>query len=154
MPQLVKGGKYVYGWTNVAEDGRIRIPPEAFAEYKLAGCDRVILMSGSKRSGGFGLTTVDRLKDSAIGQVLEELPELTSYSIPDGVPRKKNSRVFCWANLSSDGCFKVRQDTLKLYGIEPGQKLLVVRGSGLALGFLARGPIVGEAQKHRGLKTH
>jgi hypothetical protein len=37
---------------------------------------------------------------------------------------------------------------LKLYGIEPGDDLLVIRGSGLALGFAVRGPIVEEARNH------
>jgi hypothetical protein len=32
MPQLVKGGKYVYGWTTINTDGRIRMPDEAFDE--------------------------------------------------------------------------------------------------------------------------
>jgi hypothetical protein len=38
-------------------------------------------------------------------------------------------------------------------GIPAGARLLVYRGSGLALGFLAQGPIYMEAQKHQGLQT-
>ncbi|MBD3285616.1 hypothetical protein GF359_04095, partial [candidate division WOR-3 bacterium] len=139
MPQLVKGGKYVFGWSQVTEEGRIMIPPEAFAEYKLEGCGKVILMSGSRRSGGFGLTTVDRIKDTPIGQVLDELPELASCSIPEGEPLSKKSRTYCWIRLTSEGRFTVPPDTLRIYGIEPGQKVLVARGSGLVLGFPARG---------------
>jgi hypothetical protein len=33
-------------------------------------------------------------------------------------------------------------------GIQSGERLLVVRGSGLALGFLQRGPIYEEASRH------
>lgn len=33
MPQLVKGGKYIFGWAVVQNDGRIKIPDEAFTEY-------------------------------------------------------------------------------------------------------------------------
>ncbi|MBN2379974.1 hypothetical protein JXM67_09265 [candidate division WOR-3 bacterium] len=153
MPQLVKGGKHVFGWSQVSKDGRICIPPEAYAEYNLSGCDKVILMSGSERSGGFGLTTVDRLKDSAIGQVLEELPEVASYRISEGDSLRKGERIYCWISLDSEGRFTVRQDTLRAYGIEPGQKVLVARGSGLALGFLARGPIFEEAEKHSELEV-
>jgi hypothetical protein len=153
MPQLVKGAKHVFGWSKVSKDGRIRIPPEAFAEYKLAGSEMVILMSGSKRSGGFGLTTVDKLRNSDIGRILEEFPQLASYSIPEGEPLSKGSRTYCWIRLSSEGRFTVPPDTLRVYGIEPGQKVLVARGSGLALGFPSRGPIIEEAKKHPELEV-
>ncbi len=36
----------------------------------------------------------------------------------------------------------------KTLAIQPGERLLVVRGSGLALGFLQQGPIYEEAQHH------
>lgn len=129
MPQLVKGGKHVFGWSQVSEDGGIRIPPEAFGEYKLTGCDKAICMSGSKRSGGFGLTTVEKLRNSEIGRIIDGLPDLAFYSIPEGEPVRKGSRIYCWINLSPEGYFTVPQDTLKLYGVEPGQRLLVARGS-------------------------
>jgi hypothetical protein len=33
MPQLVKGGKYVFGWSIVRENNMVKIPAEAFREY-------------------------------------------------------------------------------------------------------------------------
>ena len=33
-------------------------------------------------------------------------------------------------------------------GFQPGERVLVVRGSGLALGFIQRGPIYEEALRH------
>ncbi len=36
MPQLVKGGKYVYGWSKVSTKGKIAIPDKAKEEYNLA----------------------------------------------------------------------------------------------------------------------
>ena len=54
MPQLARGGKYVYGWCKVSDGGRIAIPAEAMDDYGLKEHDKVILMSGSRRSGGFG----------------------------------------------------------------------------------------------------
>jgi hypothetical protein len=38
-------------------------------------------------------------------------------------------------------------------GVSPGQRLLVVRGSGHALGFVARGPIYEEALAHPELRV-
>jgi len=34
MPQLVKGGKYVFGWSIISEYGGILIPEEALHEYQ------------------------------------------------------------------------------------------------------------------------
>ena len=33
MPRLVKGGKYVYGWSEVGSGGKVAVPDEALAEY-------------------------------------------------------------------------------------------------------------------------
>jgi len=38
-------------------------------------------------------------------------------------------------------------------GVRPGDRLLAVRGSGYALGLLARGPIYKEATQHPELET-
>ena len=54
MPQLVKGGKYIFGWAKIGNNGEIRIPPEAYHEYDLKKDKNSILFSGSKTSGGFG----------------------------------------------------------------------------------------------------
>ncbi len=37
--------------------------------------------------------------------------------------------------------------------IKMGDKLLVIRGSGLAVGFAVKGPIVKVAQKHKEIKV-
>lgn len=56
MPQLVKGGKYVFGWSKVNDEGKIVIPSKAFIEYHFKAGEKIILLSGSRTSGGFGLT--------------------------------------------------------------------------------------------------
>ncbi|MFZ5916492.1 MAG: hypothetical protein ACOYZ7_06145 [Chloroflexota bacterium] len=33
MPQLVKGGKWVYGWVVVGPEWELTVPPEAWAAY-------------------------------------------------------------------------------------------------------------------------
>ncbi|MBA7631381.1 hypothetical protein ES703_38912 [subsurface metagenome] len=35
MPHLVKGGKYVFGWFKVGNEGKVKIPPEAYKEYNI-----------------------------------------------------------------------------------------------------------------------
>ena len=41
MPQLVKGGKYVFGWSVIGEDGGVVIPGEAVLEYGFEPGDTV-----------------------------------------------------------------------------------------------------------------
>ena len=38
MPQLERGGKYVFGWSQVSENGVIVIPGEAVGEYGHGSC--------------------------------------------------------------------------------------------------------------------
>jgi len=45
MPQLVKGGKYIFGWSCVHPDGRIMSPPEAREEYCFEPGGKLIVMS-------------------------------------------------------------------------------------------------------------
>ena len=55
MPQLVKGGKWVFGWVLVGVRRELAIPPAAWDEYGFQIGDEVTFIAGSRRSGGFGL---------------------------------------------------------------------------------------------------
>jgi bifunctional DNA-binding transcriptional regulator/antitoxin component of YhaV-PrlF toxin-antitoxin module len=148
MPQLVKGGKHAYGWSKVGAKGKIVIPDEAKEEYNLAACDKVILLPGSKRSGGFGLTTNELLKSSRLHVLLDSCPALAEFQEPEGRAVKINGKTCCWVKLNQDGSILVPLETLKIYGINLGDLLLSVRGSNVAVGFSVRGPIIREAKKH------
>jgi hypothetical protein len=153
MPQLVKGGKHTFGWSKVGSDGRIAIPPDAFAEYKFIEGEKAFLLSGSKTSGGFGLTTSRLLGKSPIFEMILTQPELSGFKIPEGQAVQIRSRIFCWVVIQ-DQCIFVPAETLQHYGIEKGDRLLVVRGSGLALGFIVKGLIIEEAKKHPELPVY
>lgn len=121
MPQLAKGGKWVFGWVIVGQEGEIQIPPEAYSEYGFQTGEPVVFTRGSRRSGGFGLGRDERLAQSPIRSRILENGNI-----------REQMRV-------------ILPKTLKL---QPGERLLVVRGSGLALGFLQQGPIYEEAMRH------
>ncbi len=121
MPQLVKCGKWVFGWTIVNPAGEILIPPEACVEYGFQPGEKVVFVPGSRRSRGFGIGKQDRLA----GSVLQK-------------------RLIGQAIINPGGQVAIPIAA----GVKPGERLLVVRGSGLALGFLQCGPIYEEAQKH------
>ncbi|MEW6242308.1 MAG: hypothetical protein AB1564_16015 [Chloroflexota bacterium] len=121
MPQLAKGGKWVFGWVIVGQEREIRVPPEAWDEYGFQVQDEVLFMRGSRRSGGFGMGRQE---------VLSRSPIL--------------SRTWAKGTLTRRGMASLPQAV----DVQPGERLLVARGSGLALGFLQRGPIYEEALKH------
>jgi len=148
MPLLARGEKYVYGWSNVSDRGRIVIPPDAMGEYGLKKHDKVILMSGSRRSGGFAVTTPGLLGGSPLSAALQRFPRLRTFQMPQGRVVRVEGRPLCWTSIAEDGSITLPEETLREYEILPGDRLLTVRGSGLALGFALRGPLVDEALTH------
>ena len=125
MPQLTKGGKWVFGWSIAGSDQQIPIPPDAWQEYEFEVGQQAIFIRGSQRSGGFSISTPGRWP-AAFG------------------PWESASRVLGHTRITDAGKIRVPPEI----AIRPGQALLVVRGSGNALGFLIRGPICEKAQQH------
>jgi hypothetical protein len=145
--QLAKGGKHTFGWSVVTDSGVIAIPPEAVVEYGLADGDRLIVVPGSRTSGGFGLTVRESIGGSILGVVLEEHAGLREYRVPAGHVIQHHGRPYCWVRFLH-GTITLAEQTLARYGVRIGDRLLVIRGSGLALGFAVRGPIVQEAMRY------
>ncbi len=123
MPQLIKGGKWVFGWTVVSPTREARIPPEAYAEYGFKTGEQIVFLHGSRRSGGCGLARQEKLASVQI--------PLAKRALGEGLVGENERIAFPSAT-----------------GFQPGERLLVVRGSGLALGFVQRGPIYEEASRH------
>jgi hypothetical protein len=96
------------------------VPQDAWSEYGFEAGQEALLLKGSQTSGGFSLGT-----EEGIGQTLRGR-QLARTSFGHGrvvsIPREAD--------------------------IEPWQRLLAVRGSGRALGFVAHGPIFELALKH------
>ena len=120
MPRLEKGGKWVFGWVIVDADRYIRIPQDAWSEYEFAAEQEASFLKGSTTSGGFGIGLKERIPETIAGRKL-------------GAGR-----------FQRDGMIRIPQDI----DIRPWQKLLAVRGSGHALGFVAHGPIFELALRH------
>lgn len=105
----------------VGQAGEIRIPPSAYVESRFQLGETVVITRGSRRSGGIGIGRSEKLKDSPL-----------------------QSRFFEQAIVGNNGCVALPPEA----DIHPDERLLVVRGSGFALGFIQRGPIYEEALKH------
>ncbi|MFX1409119.1 MAG: hypothetical protein ACFFA6_02110 [Promethearchaeota archaeon] len=152
MPQIVKGGKYIFGWSKVGKTGKIRIPLEAYKVYNFERDKECIVFSGSKTSGGFGLSSVRLLKRSIMKVVLEKHPSLATYKINEGELINYRDKKYCWVKLHDDESIYLPKVTLKAFGIDYNDLLLSGRGSHLAIGFIAKGPIFNEAKNHPEIK--
>ena len=84
MPKLVKGGKHTFGWSRVGDMGRIVIPAEALVEYCLKESETLIMVPGSKTSGGFGLASQNSMIRSPLGAAAEVHPRLGKFQMPEG----------------------------------------------------------------------
>ena len=56
MPQMNKGGKFVFGKSNIQASGKVQFPIQAMAEYQITAEGKVYLFTGSKVTGGFCVT--------------------------------------------------------------------------------------------------
>ena len=45
MPQLNKGGKFVFGLSVIHENRSVQIPPQAINEYRLSNENKIIIYS-------------------------------------------------------------------------------------------------------------
>ena len=80
MPQMNKGGKYIFGISEIISDGTVRFPTEAVTESHIADEGRVYLFTGSKSTGGFCVTRKGLLLPSKLGHILTENPCLMNYT--------------------------------------------------------------------------
>lgn len=148
MPQLVKGGKFIYGLSVISPSGIVAIPPAAFKEYGFDVGEKAIVMNGSRTSGGFGLTKKDLLEKSGLNVMVKNLPGLMDFRTPEAEIIESAGRLFCWMKVADSGSIRFPSQTLAGYGLKPGNLLAVGRGSYLSIAFIARGTIFEEALKH------
>jgi hypothetical protein len=151
MPQLVKGGKYIFGWSVIHEDCSLRIPDEAFVEYGYQNQRKLIILPGSKSSGGFTVSSTQKLSGERFKSILNALGYNminNSFKVPDKTLIQLNQKYYCWIRLYPDQCIKLSGLLLKHFGLHPGDRLLVGRGSHVGPAFIKSGVIVEEAKRH------
>jgi len=148
MPQISKGGKYVFGWSKIRADGGVLIPNEALQEYHLEAGERVILISGSKTTGGLLVAKKSMLERSEISDVLAKNPSLAHFQIEEGKTIRYKGRLYGWAALQEPGLIVLPAHALATFNLKTGGCLLSIRGSNLAFVLGVKGPIIEEARKH------
>lgn len=122
MPQLVKGGKWVFGWVVVGKNGKIQIPGDAYEEYGFREGEKIVFTKTSKTSGGFGI---------ARKEIFDKSMLISTHHLASSI-MEADRMVALHPQLDATS----------------GDKLLAVRGSYLSLSFIKHGPIIDEAEKH------
>lgn len=103
MPQMNKGGKFIFGKSLIRTDGILQIPPQAIEEYHIADEGKIYLFTGSKITGGFCITRKNLLYPSKLGHILDDMPMLLHYSAQSGEFLKYKGRSYCWTAISQEG---------------------------------------------------
>ena len=148
MPQMNKGGKFIFGKSLIRENGVIQFPEHAIREYDITVEGRVYLFTGSKSTGGFCVTRKGLLEPSLLGHILMETPALKDYSAKQGEFIKYKGRSYSWVDIADDGKIVLTNDMMSFLNIEPGMKLLSIRSSDIAFTMGAYGRLVEESIKH------
>ena len=148
MPQMNKGGKFIFGKSLIKENGEVHFPEQAVHEYDIASEGKVYLFTGSKSTGGFCVTRKGLLEPSKLGHILSDTPELRDFTLPSGSFVKYKGRSYAWTDVSEDGKIILTDEMKKILNIETGMKLLSIRSSDIAFTMGAYGRLVEESMKH------
>ena len=150
MPQMNKGGKFIFGRSLIRENGLVRLPSQAVQEYDIASEGKVYLFTGSKITGGFCVTRQGLLEPSKLGHILREMPHLLHHTIAPGefIPYKGHS--YCWVPVTPSGELNLPEQTLRFLDLFPGMTLLSIRSSDIAFTMGAKGPLLERAEQYDG----
>lgn len=150
MPQMSKGGKFIFGKSMIRDDLTIRLPTQALAEYGALAEGKVYLFTGSKITGGFCVTRKGLLEPSKLGHILTDNPALQNYQTAEGEFIKYKGRSYCWISISGTGVIQLNQNMVNFLNLEIGMELLSIRSSDIAFTMGARGPLVEKAENYDG----
>ena len=150
MPQMNKGGKFIFGISVVRSDGSVQLPAQAVEEYRIADEGRVYLFTGSKSTGGFCVTRKGLLLSSKLGHILTETPELLYYEASMGTFLPYKGRFYCWTDISESGEIRLTEGMTAFLHLKPHMRLLSIRSSDIAFTMGATGPLWEKAKHFNG----
>ena len=150
MPQLNKGGKFVFGLSVIRPDLTIHIPPQALLEYGATRDGKVIIFTGSKITGGFCVTTYSLLSNSKLKHILEDCPALRDCLLSEGEFIQYKGRKYAWLDIDKNGVIKLPHSTLAVLDLQSGMELLAIRSSDIAFTMGAKGPLLQKAHNFQG----
>ena len=150
MPQMTKGGKYIFGWSKIGQNGELTFPTMAVKEYNLQEETYIYIVSGSKQTGGFCVMTEPLLSHSKLKNILKENPSLAKRSLREGELITYKGRKYCWLALKENTVY-LSDDLMKMLEIKVGDKLLAIRNSDIAFTMGVKGSLIEKANNYRGI---
>ena len=150
MPQMNKGGKFIFGKSRIREDLTIHIPTQALIEYNATAEGKVYLITGSKSTGGFCVTRKGLLEPSKLGHILTDIPALQNYQTAEGEFVNYKGRAYSWVTISENGVIQLNQQILNFLMLKTGMELLSIRSSDIAFTMGATGPLLERAENYEG----
>ena len=150
MPQMNKGGKFIFGKSLIRDDLSIHLPIQALIEYNATAEGKVYLFTGSKVTGGFCVTRKGLLEPSKLGHILTDNPTLYNYQTTEGEFIKYKGRSYCWISISESGVIQLNQKILYFLNLKIGIELLSIRSSDIAFTMGATGPLLEKANNYDG----
>ena len=148
MPQMNKGGKFIFGKSIIQDNGVVQFPEQAICEYDITAEGKVYLFTGSKSTGGFCVTRKGLLEPSKLGHILSDIPTLREYASETGDFIRYKGRSYTWTDISEDGRIVLTDDMMTFLKLETGMKLLSIRSSNIAFTMGAYGLLAEESMKH------
>ncbi len=148
MPQMNKGGKFIFGRSLIREDGVVQLPPQAVQEYDIAAEGKVYQFTGSKITGGFCVTRQGLLGPSRLGHILQDTPQLLNYTSDPGKFIPYKGRSYCWVPVTLSGEIQLPEETLRFLSLFPGMSLLSIRSSDIAFTMGAKGPLLERVEQY------
>lgn len=150
MPQMNKGGKFIFGKSLIREDLTVHLPTQAITEYDAAAEGKVYLFTGSKITGGFCVTRKGLLEPSKLGHIIAENPSLKNYRVPEGEFIRYKGRSYCWIDISENGVIQLTHEMMNFLELKIGMELLAIRSSDIAFTMGAKGPLLEKADNYNG----
>ncbi len=150
MPQLNKGGKFVFGFSLIHNDLTVQFPTQTPEKYKMMNDDKVIIFTGSKITGGFCVTTYPLLSKSKLSHILYDCPQLEKQSVLPGTLIAYKGRKYAWLPLQNNGSIRLTPQLLKQLDLDTGNELLCIRSSNIAFTMGAKGPLLDKAHNFQG----
>lgn len=150
MPQISKGGKFVFGWSTIQNDLSVQFPEEAVREYNICSEGKVYIISGSKTTGGFSVSKKSFITSSIFKNLFNENPVLGNYETPRGELYKYKGRSFTWLDIDEQGKIQLTKNLLEDLLLKKGNRLLSIRSSNIAFTMGVKGPLIESANGYAG----
>ena len=148
MPQLNKGGKYVFGLSAISNRREILFPAENLEQYPVQKEGRIIIFTGSKITGGFCVTSKQLLGQSKLKHILDDCPALSQYTIDEGEFVRYKGRGYTWLHISQNGVVRLPENTMRYLNLSCGDILMSIKSSDIAFTMGARGPLMDKVHSY------